>query len=47
MKCLYSKYHDDRQSCCTHDCDGCLWADDDDENETEELEALKENNIIK
>lgn len=38
MKCVYARDHDDRPPCCTHDCDGCLWCDEDEAEEAEEGE---------
>ena len=31
--CTYMKYHDDRPPCCTHDCEYCLWYDEDESTE--------------
>lgn len=35
MKCTYANWHDGHPPCCTHDCKGCIWCDED-ENEVEE-----------
>ena len=37
MKCVYAKYHDDRPPCCTHECDGCLWCDEVEAEEDEDV----------
>ena len=29
MKCVYASFNDGKPPCCTHDCDGCLWCDED------------------
>lgn len=29
MKCVYAKWHDGNSPCCTHDCEGCVWYDND------------------
>ena len=33
MKCVYANWHDGNQPCCTHDCEGCIWCDDEAEKE--------------
>lgn len=35
MKCIYANWNDGNPPCCTYECDGCVWNDD---NETEEDE---------
>ena len=29
MKCVYANWHDGTPPCCTHDCEGCVWCDED------------------
>lgn len=31
MKYAYANWHDGKPPCCTHECDGCVWNDDDEE----------------
>lgn len=38
MKCVYGKWNDGKQPCCTHECNGCLWSDDEETEEAEEDE---------
>ena len=33
MKCTFPKYNGGLVPCCTHECEGCFWADEDDEEE--------------
>ena len=27
--CIYMKYNEGKPPCCTHECNGCLWNDED------------------
>lgn len=35
MKCIYANWHDGNLPICTHDCDGCIWRNEDDTEEGE------------
>ena len=41
MKCVYSNWHDGNPPCCTHDCEGCVWNDDE---EAENAKPPKQSN---
>lgn len=35
MKCVYANWHDGNQPICTHNCEGCVWRDEDEAEEGE------------
>lgn len=35
MRCTYTNWHDGKPPCCTHDCEGCVWCDEDEAEEDE------------
>ena len=35
MKCVYANWHEGNPPCCTHECDGCVWNDDEEVEEGE------------